>query len=65
MGPIKHLTPFISVSGQPDSAAMESAARASGLDYHYLPVIAGQVNDKGAIAFRMLTHQVNKGLHLA
>lgn len=29
--------------GQPTSAAIEAAARAAGMDYHYIPVISGQV----------------------
>ena len=44
--------------GQPDSAAMEAAARASGLDYHYLPVISGQISDQDVVAFRALMDQV-------
>ena len=28
---------------QPLSAAIEAAARAAGMDYHYIPVISGQV----------------------
>ena len=44
--------------GQPTSAQMESAARASGLDYHYLPVISGQINDGDVDAFGELLAQV-------
>ncbi|MDY0069471.1 MAG: TIGR01244 family sulfur transferase [Porticoccaceae bacterium] len=44
--------------GQPDSAAMEAAARAAGLDYHYLPVISGQISDGDVEAFRALLDQV-------
>jgi uncharacterized protein (TIGR01244 family) len=29
--------------GQPPSDAIEHAARAAGMDYHYIPVISGQV----------------------
>jgi uncharacterized protein (TIGR01244 family) len=28
---------------QPTSATIEAAARAAGMDYHYIPVISGQV----------------------
>src|SRR5690606_27997690 len=44
--------------GQPDSAAMEAAARAAGLDYHYLPVISGPISDGDVEAFRALLDQV-------
>lgn len=49
---------------QPSSADMEAAARASGLDYHYLPVVAGQITDDDVAAFRALLAQV-KGPVLA
>ncbi len=50
--------------GQPDSAALEAAANAAGLDYHYLPVISGQIHDCDVAAFRALLDQV-KGPVLA
>ena len=30
--------------GQPSSAEMRAAAEASGLEYHHLPVVSGQIN---------------------
>ncbi|PAU66475.1 TIGR01244 family protein [Pseudomonas sp. PIC25] len=44
--------------GQPTSAEMEAAAKASGLDYHYLPVISGQIGDDDVAAFTALLDQV-------
>ena len=40
--------------GQPSSAEMEVAARASGLDYHHLPVVAGKIGDADIVAFGRL-----------
>lgn len=50
--------------GQPSSAAMQAAAEASGLDYHHLPVVSGQITDTDVEAFRTLLDQV-KGPALA
>lgn len=36
---------------QPATAAIEAAARQAGLDYRYLPVVSGQVQDAQARAF--------------
>ena len=44
--------------GQPSSAEMAAAARASGLDYHYLPVVSGQINDEDVSAFSALLGQI-------
>lgn len=44
--------------GQPSSAEMQAAAEASGLDYHYLPVISGKISDTDVAAFRELLNQV-------
>ena len=44
--------------GQPLSSALETAARASGLDYHYLPVIPGQISDDQISAFTVLLGEV-------
>lgn len=49
---------------QPTSAEMAAAARASGLQYHYLPVIAGQISDDNVSDFAQLLTQV-KGPVLA
>ena len=49
---------------QPSSEAMRVAAEASGLDYHHLPVISGQIGDTDVAAFRELLDQV-KGPVLA
>ena len=50
--------------GQPSSAEMAAAAQASGLQYHYLPVIAGQIIDANVSDFAQLLSQV-KGPVLA
>lgn len=50
--------------GQPSSAEMAAAAQASGLQYHYLPVIAGQISDANVSDFAQLLSQV-KGPVLA
>ncbi|SDU34561.1 bifunctional protein tyrosine phosphatase family protein/NAD(P)/FAD-dependent oxidoreductase [Geopseudomonas guangdongensis] len=50
--------------GQPSSAAMQAAAEASGLDYHHLPVVSGQITDTDVEAFRTLLDQI-KGPALA
>ncbi len=50
--------------GQPSSAEMAAAAQASGLQYHYLPVISGQVSDENVSDFTQLLAQV-KGPVLA
>lgn len=44
--------------GQPTSAEMEAAAKANGLDYHYLPVISGQIGDGDVAAFTALLDRV-------
>jgi sulfide:quinone oxidoreductase len=44
---------------QPDSAALEAAARDAGLDYHHLPVVAGQITDQDVADFRALLDQVH------
>ncbi|WP_022962750.1 bifunctional protein tyrosine phosphatase family protein/NAD(P)/FAD-dependent oxidoreductase [Halopseudomonas pelagia] len=44
--------------GQPSSADMEAAAQASGLEYHYLPVVSGQISDADVSAFTELLNQV-------
>ena len=50
--------------GQPSSEAMRIAAEASGLEYHHLPVISGQIGDADVADFRELLDQV-KGPVLA
>ena len=44
--------------GQPSSAEMAAAAKASGLDYHYLPVTSGQISDGDVSAFSALLGQI-------
>ncbi|WP_372876566.1 TIGR01244 family sulfur transferase [Pseudomonas sp.] len=44
--------------GQPSSAEIEAAARASGLDYHYQPVISGQIGEDDVAVFAELLEQV-------
>nr|WP_298145093.1 bifunctional protein tyrosine phosphatase family protein/NAD(P)/FAD-dependent oxidoreductase [uncultured Pseudomonas sp.] len=44
--------------GQPDSEEMAAAARASGLEYHHLPVIPGQIGDADVAAFGELLGRV-------
>lgn len=44
--------------GQPLSSEMAAAAHASGLDYHHLPVIPGQISDDQVNAFSALLTQV-------
>ncbi|MBK3867743.1 TIGR01244 family phosphatase [Pseudomonas stutzeri] len=39
---------------QPSSDAMRAAAEASGLVYHHLPVVSGQIGDADVAAFRAL-----------
>ena len=36
---------------QPSSEAMAQAAQAAGLDYHYLPVISGQITPEQVASF--------------
>ena len=36
---------------QPSSQAMAQAAQAAGLDYHYLPVISGQITPEQVASF--------------
>ena len=36
---------------QPSSAAMAQAAQAAGLDYHYAPVISGQITPEQVASF--------------
>ncbi len=50
--------------GQPSSAQMAAAAHASGLAYHHLPVVAGQITDEHIADFAQLLAQV-KGPVLA
>ena len=50
--------------GQPASAIMRAAAEASGLEYHHLPVVSGQISDADVAAFRSLLERV-KGPALA
>lgn len=49
---------------QPSNAEMAAAAQASGLQYYYLPVIAGQVSEQNVTDFADLLAQV-KGPVLA
>jgi sulfide:quinone oxidoreductase len=44
--------------GQPSSAEMRSAAEASGLEYHHLPVVSGQITDADVAGFGELLNQV-------
>lgn len=44
--------------GQPSSAEMAAAAKASGLDYHYLPVTSGQISDEDVSAFSALLGEI-------
>ena len=44
--------------GQPSSAEMQAAAEASGLEYHFLPVVSGQIGDGDVSAFGDLINQV-------
>lgn len=44
--------------GQPASAAMRVAAEASGLEYHHLPVVSGQISDADVAAFCSLLERV-------
>lgn len=44
--------------GQPSSAEIQTAAEASGLEYHYLPVISGQISDGDVAAFGELLNSV-------
>ncbi|SDS32502.1 bifunctional protein tyrosine phosphatase family protein/NAD(P)/FAD-dependent oxidoreductase [Pseudomonas oryzae] len=44
--------------GQPSSATLRTAAEASGLEYHHLPVVSGQITDEDVSAFRELLDQV-------
>lgn len=50
--------------GQPSNADIAAAAQALGLQYHYLPVIAGQISDQNVSDFVQLLAQV-KGPVLA
>ena len=50
--------------GQPTNAEIAAAAQALGLQYHYLPVIAGQISDQNVSDFGQLLAQV-KGPVLA
>ncbi|MDL0440163.1 bifunctional protein tyrosine phosphatase family protein/NAD(P)/FAD-dependent oxidoreductase [Stutzerimonas frequens] len=50
--------------GQPNSEAIRQAAEASGLEYHHLPVISGQIGDADVAAFRALLGRI-KGPALA
>ncbi len=44
--------------GQPSSAEMRAAAEASGLEYHHLPVVSGQITDADVAGFGELLNQV-------
>lgn len=44
---------------QPTSEQIEDAARASGLDYHHLPVMAGRIGDADIVDFRELLASVH------
>lgn len=44
--------------GQPTSAQVQAAAEASGLEYHYLPVVSGQIGDADVRAFSELLNRV-------
>lgn len=50
--------------GQPSSDAMRVAAEESGLEYHHLPVVSGQISDSDVAAFRALLERI-KGPVLA
>lgn len=50
--------------GQPPSAALEEAAKACGLEYRHLPVVAGSIGDDDVAAFRVLMQEL-KGPVLA
>ena len=50
--------------GQPSSEAMRAAAEASGLEYHHLPVVSGQITEADVAAFRALLERI-KGPALA
>ena len=50
--------------GQPSSEAIRQAAEASGLEYHHLPVISGQISDADVATFRALLGRI-KGPALA
>ena len=50
--------------GQPSSEAIRQAAEASGLEYHHLPVMSGQIADADVAAFRALLGRI-KGPALA
>ncbi|BAP79017.1 pyridine nucleotide-disulfide oxidoreductaseclass-II [Pseudomonas sp. MT-1] len=50
--------------GQPSSNAIRAAAEQSGLEYHHLPVVSGQISDTDVAAFRALLERV-KGPVLA
>ena len=44
--------------GQPSSAEIQAAAQANGLEYHYLPVLSGQISEDDVSAFTDLLGQV-------
>ena len=44
--------------GQPSSAEIEAAAKASGLDYHHLPVSSGQISDENIEDFSQLLKKI-------
>lgn len=50
--------------GQPSSDAIRVAAEESGLEYHHLPVVSGQISESDVAAFRALLEQI-KGPVLA
>jgi len=49
---------------QPSSETMRVAAEASGLEYHFLPVVSGQISDADIAGFRALLERI-KGPALA
>lgn len=56
--------PDAEVEDQPSDAQMAAAAQAAGLQYHYLPIISGQITDENVKDFSELLTQV-KGPVLA
>lgn len=43
---------------QPSTAEMAAAAQAAGLQYHYLPIVSGQITDQNVSDFSELISQV-------
>lgn len=44
--------------GQPSNAEVAAAAQAAGLQYHYLPIVSGQITDENVRQFSELMAQV-------